>query len=445
MARRLAVPLLLALSLPCLSLAISVANNPDMYKIYAGQEGSKFGACPAMGCKPGSHVPGMFTDSDSEDVRYMFKYSMPFMYDDPESLPWDPYLTDPFYSCWKVCSGYNKENPSDTVSYWQYEQTCDVGGICSCFDEGVCTLKHFNPDNSLDSFHDATSDYQQPSTFFVGRICDSNGTGDPHFVGADKSRYDFSGLPNENFALISDSHLQVNAFFGGRWARWMEHERKALTWMRKVAVLWGHHSVIFEAREGPDAKYRKGYLTGLVVDGQYQKLRFPGEKLYLFDGQVEVKWLAGAKPLGGDLVDEYEVTVADIISLRLTLRPEIEMMRTLEDGLVHFTVEVASAKLSSTVHGVLGQTYRPDFAGRLEKQTLVYSKLLHAHVVPGDNAEGFIDGIVTDYEVSSLLHTDCQYCRFVRAETIDDETARALELTTTVTSSFTSMGRRPVR
>ncbi|GJP66401.1 hypothetical protein CLOP_g23328 [Closterium sp. NIES-67] len=430
---------LIAFLLPCLVVATAVDVSK---KLYAGQEGSAFGACPSFGCKPGAHVSGMFTDSDSEDIEYMFKYSMPFMFNDTDSPAWDPLLTDPFYDCWKVCSDYNKENPSDAVTYWQYEETCDIGGVCACFDEGVCTLEHFNPDGTIDVFTDSTGDYHPESRFYVGKICDSNVTGDPHFVGADKSRFDFSGIPNENFALITDSHVQVNAFFGGRWARWMDSERKALTWMRKIAILWGHHSIIFEAREGPDPKYRKGYLSSLIVDGVVKKLRFPGEKLHLFDGQGEVKWLAGAKPSGGDLVDEYEVTVADVLSLRLTLRPEIEMMRTIEDGLVHFTVEVLSARLSANVHGVLGQTYRPDFAGRLEKQTMVYSKLFNAYVVPGDNAEGFIDGTVEDYQVSSLLHTDCDLCRFIRARSLDDETARAVELSTTVASSFTALGRR---
>jgi hypothetical protein len=39
----------------------------------------------------------------------------------------------------------------------------------------------------------------------------------------------------------------------------------------------------------------------------------------------------------------------------------------------------------------------------IEKQELVYSKLLHTQIVPGDNADGFLDGKVEDYLSSGLL------------------------------------------
>ncbi|CAI7920003.1 unnamed protein product [Closterium sp. NIES-54] len=218
----------------------------------------------------------------------------------------------------------------------------------------------------MDFFFDSTNDYQPPSEFFVGKVCDGNVTGDPHFVGADKSRFDFSGQPGENFALISDAHIAVTAYFGGRVEKeWMGQKNKVMTWMRNIAILWGHHSVVFEARPGPDSEYGAGYLKAIYVDGEKTSLSFPGEKMYLFDGSVEMKWVDARKKVGDDLVDIYEITVAEIITLRLILRPEIKLMRTKDDGLVHFTIEVVSAQLSANVHGVLGQTYRPDFAGRL--------------------------------------------------------------------------------
>jgi len=37
----------------------------------------------------------------------------------------------------------------------------------------------------------------------------------------------------------------------------------------------------------------------------------------------------------------------------------------------------------------------------------VYSPLLNTQVVPGDNAEGFIDGRVEDYMVRDLFKADC--------------------------------------
>ncbi|CAI5459075.1 unnamed protein product, partial [Closterium sp. Yama58-4] len=231
--------------------------------------------------------------------------------------------------------------------------------LCSCFGEAACRGRRFVLPSEDDS--------NLPAVNFVGKICPANGTGDPHFVGADGSRYDFSGRPGENYALISDVHVAVNAHFGGRWGEW-EGRNKALTWMREISILWGHHSIVFEAREGWESSYRNGYLQRLSVDSEDVKLGRPGSHLDVasfFDGQVELRWAAAKKPAKGELVDEYEVRIGDVLSLRLTLRPEIAALRTDDDGVVHFTVDVVSAKLSPNVHGVLGQTFRPDFIGRL--------------------------------------------------------------------------------
>ncbi|GJP29480.1 hypothetical protein CLOM_g16748 [Closterium sp. NIES-68] len=342
--------------------------------------------------------------------------------------------------CWRQCKDRNQRRRARAtipIVYWQYEPFTDAstGGLCSCFGPGACRGRRF--------VHPSDEDSNLPAVNFVGKICPANGTGDPHFVGADGSRFDFSGRPGENYALISDAHVAVNAHFGGRWGEW-EGRNKALTWMREIAILWGHHSIVFEAREGWASGYRNGYLQRLLVDSEDVKLGLPGSHLDVasfFDGQFELRWAAAKKPLKGELVDEYEVRIGDVLSLRLALQPEIAALRTDDDGVVHFTVDVQSAKLSPNVHGVLGQTFRPDFVGRLEKQKLVWSKLFKAQVVPGDNAEGFIDGSVDDYRCSDLTRSDCALCRFVRSEQLDDETASAIEMAAGVSSSYSDNDR----
>ncbi|GJP32902.1 hypothetical protein CLOM_g17487 [Closterium sp. NIES-68] len=393
----------------------------------AGTQGSNQGggtdnrSCPIFQCQSKSKKSGRF-DSVNPKFSEAFTYSA---------------TKDPNEECWKVCQYHNQGNRPDPVVYWQYEPFTDptTGGLCTCYGEEVCKDKHF--------IDPARDNGVRPEFIYVGKICPANGTGDPHFVGADSSRFDFSGRPGEDYALISDAHVAVQAHFDGRWGKW-EGRNKALTWMRQISILWGHHTIVFEARTGWAADYRTGYLQRLVVDSEEVKLGVPGshlESASFFDGQVDIKWAAAKKVLGDDLVDEYEVRIGDILALRLTLRPEIAMLRTEDDGLVHFTVDVMSAKLSPNVHGVLGQTYRPDFAGRLGKQKLVYSELFKTYVVPGDNAEGFIDGTVDDYKCSDLTHSDCTFCRFVRAEGLDDETALAVEMATGVSSSYSNNGR----
>ncbi|CAI5507815.1 unnamed protein product [Closterium sp. Naga37s-1] len=362
-------------------------------------------------------------------------------------------------------------------------------GICTCFNADACVDEwSFSPAWMEPAEGMGTDRVEPASNWTVGSLCTAKEKGDPHFTGADGSHFDFSGRPNRNYALISDAHVQVNAFFGGRYGVWAKHA-KALTWIRSLAVMTGHHLLILDARRGASAEYGDGYLARMVVDGKVRELDTPGTSVQLWPG-AELAWVVGGKRDGNDLIDVYELRVANVVTLRVTLRPEIAAMRTATDGTVHMSIGVDWASLSPSVHGVLGQTFRPDFIGRLRntgqkcppqhssfcllsppflsptfpsppfsslllpsppsflphtlplfhpllpappcvraEQQLVHSDLLHEDVVPGDNAEGFIDGTVKDYQVSVLSKADCRFCRFARAQLVDEEMARALELT----------------
>eukprot|EP00271_Cylindrocystis_brebissonii_P015237 TRINITY_DN3750_c0_g2_i1.p2 TRINITY_DN3750_c0_g2~~TRINITY_DN3750_c0_g2_i1.p2 ORF type:complete len:101 (-),score=17.33 TRINITY_DN3750_c0_g2_i1:373-630(-) len=48
-------------------------------------------------------------------------------------------------------------------------------------------------------------------------------------------------------------------------------------------------------------------------------------------------------------------------------------------------------------------------------------------MVPGKDAEGFLDGTASDYESSWLLKPDCHFSRFARNEFPDPETVAAIE------------------
>ena len=56
-------------------------------------------------------------------------------------------------------------------------------------------------------------------------------------------------------------------------------------------------------------------------------------------------------------------------------------------------------------------------------------------MVPGDNAEGFLDGAVDDYRTSSLLAPDCKFGRFQREEYVPAGVAAGVQLTTSTASS----------
>eukprot|EP00271_Cylindrocystis_brebissonii_P001161 TRINITY_DN11465_c2_g1_i1.p1 TRINITY_DN11465_c2_g1~~TRINITY_DN11465_c2_g1_i1.p1 ORF type:complete len:323 (+),score=90.40 TRINITY_DN11465_c2_g1_i1:162-1130(+) len=263
----------------------------------------------------------------------------------------------------------------------------------------------------------------------------SGGKGEPHFHGADSSRFDFSGVPDTTYTLFTDADLHVNAYFGGRYGQWGKDSHHAITWMRKIAIFQGHHTLVLEAREGAEAAYGSGYMARMSFDGQEFTLSQAGEVAELADG-IKVTWTAAKEQSVDDLVDVYEVEIPGLLKMMLTLRPEVALLRTAEDGTVHFAVDVASIKLSSVAHGILGQTYRADHAGRFESVPQVWSELLQTFMVAAPNAEGFLDGKAADYATSGLLKTDSPVSRFVRAKVLEQEAVGFSSATASSSSSF---------
>jgi Root cap len=164
---------------------------------------------------------------------------------------------------------------------------------------------------------------------------------------------------------VSDSHIHVNAYYGGRYGQWGNQTHKPLTWIRKVGILWGHHNLKFEARQGAEWRYGAGYMANMEIDGETITLAQQGDSVSYSGNKIRVEYVAAKKVDGDDEVDVYKVSVGDVLSMRLTLRPEVENLRTANDGVVHFDVEFSSLDLSNNAHGVLGQTYRLDHTERL--------------------------------------------------------------------------------
>lgn len=305
---------------------------------------------------------------------------------------------------------------SGLCSHWSWNGDSD----CYLFGCGVCgSSKSFSKDARFGS-----------KKYVSGggpglRYCSGGVKGDPHFHGADDSNFDFTGVPGTSYCLISDSHIHVNAHYGGRYDRWGNETSKPLTWIRQIGILWGHHTVKLAVREGARWEYDHGYMASMEVDGEPVSLAQEGDSLTSAGGAIRIRWVAAKRRDADDLVDVYEVNVGDVLLVRLTLRPEVAILRTSTDAVVHFDVEFPMADLSEGVHGVLGQTYRSDHKGRISHQALEHDDVLGVDVVKGRNAEGFLDGEVEDYASTSLLKADCKVARFVRATAREEEMARS--------------------
>eukprot|EP00271_Cylindrocystis_brebissonii_P015443 TRINITY_DN3833_c0_g2_i2.p1 TRINITY_DN3833_c0_g2~~TRINITY_DN3833_c0_g2_i2.p1 ORF type:complete len:321 (-),score=32.61 TRINITY_DN3833_c0_g2_i2:804-1721(-) len=252
--------------------------------------------------------------------------------------------------------------------------------------------------------------------------------GDPHFTGGDGSRFNFEGVPRSHYCLVTDVHLHINVYYGGRTAFKQDLPQKHLTWIRKVGILWGPHSLAFSAREGARWQYGSGFMGHMELNGVRITPPRIGNTVTLADGAIRIRLLAGNVVSGEERSDIYEVTIHNILKMSMRVLPEKEALRTDSDAVVHFDLEFPVLQVTNEAHGVLGQTYRRDHSQRLVGQHLEYNKDLQIEQVPGNNAQGFLDGGEPDYRTTGLLNADCHVHRFAFFESANGESSEAIGL-----------------
>lgn len=251
--------------------------------------------------------------------------------------------------------------------------------------------------------------------------------GDPHYCGADGSKFDFTGVPGETYCMISDSHLHINVYHGGR-VEESNGRSKPMTWIRQMGIMWASHVIELAARKGASWQYENGYMSSVRVNGQKVSLAKAGESQTFADGAIEIKWVEARVQYENRDADLYEIRIKDVMTLLVHVVPENAYFRTGSDALVHFNVEFAQLVLSDSAHGVLGQTYRSDRRGKLAAQELVWNDIMKTYTIAGDNAEGFLDGETGDYKSTSLSTADCKMSRFAAASALEIGSIAAVEV-----------------
>lgn len=174
-----------------------------------------------------------------------------------------------------------------------------------------------------------------------------------------------SGEPGKSYCMLSDSHLHINVYHGGRYGVWGKNPHKALTWIRQIVVFWGHNQFKFVARQGADWQYGNGYMGRMEFNNHEVHLPQVGTSASLVGGQATISWVSAMVRSGDDDIDIYELKIDGILTLVMRLRPEIPLLRVPEDGTVHFGIEIPFIQVTPNVHGILGQTFRGDHSDRL--------------------------------------------------------------------------------
>ena len=241
-------------------------------------------------------------------------------------------------------------------------------------------------------------------------------SGDPHFVGAHGTRYDFNGLPGKDYCFYTDSYVHINMHMIGYVNDPNMKGWKAVnTWIGKLGIMWKvggkSHSLVLSAREGPQVERGSGFLES----AEYNYVALPAMQ----DG--ETRKLAGGATLSFKVsfagkparpLDVYTVTFPGLLTVRVALRTEGPGMRTPTNAMTHIDVTLLRVHASDKVHGVIGQTFRQDRESRAMKFKALSALLRRPVAADGPSGTGFLDGSLADYETSSVFAADCRFSAF---------------------------------
>eukprot|EP00271_Cylindrocystis_brebissonii_P017364 TRINITY_DN44_c0_g1_i1.p1 TRINITY_DN44_c0_g1~~TRINITY_DN44_c0_g1_i1.p1 ORF type:complete len:463 (-),score=59.13 TRINITY_DN44_c0_g1_i1:854-2242(-) len=257
------------------------------------------------------------------------------------------------------------------------------------------------------------------SISIVGAACSNPELNhDPHLVGAHGTPYDFSGLPDQSFALISDEHLEVNMRLTGyldertESATLLKDGKAVRTWIRELGIMWvdymgKQHRLSMLARPGKISKRGPGLLRSAFLDGKAVSRLQAGES-FVGAGGLVLKMIAVTTE-GPYEVDQYNLVIDGVLDLDLRLRVAHKLLQTEGESRCHFSLGVNSITPTENIHGVLGQTYRKDHAQRAEEFSLIAAKLHHNIQADGPEGLGFLDGVAADYKTSGVLTADSKF------------------------------------
>eukprot|EP00899_Mesostigma_viride_P001835 jgi/Mesvir1/11652/Mv00052-RA.1 len=206
------------------------------------------------------------------------------------------------------------------------------------------------------------------------------GTSDPHFTTLAGDKFDFNGIPDQNYCIVSDKHVQVNARFVGAAAgnAVVSPEVDTRTWMDQLAIMHGSDRILIDAATGADAAYTTSF--GNVV--------INGEPLF---GRMAMKKLPS-----GITVSRKKSRVTVVVPGVVAVAVEVVRAAFWEAGAGpgknFLNLQLMQFNATSAVHGVLGQSYA------------------------ANSKTSVPEGRAADYVTSGIFATDCYFNRFTDAK-----------------------------
>ncbi|CAN1147274.1 hypothetical protein LINPERPRIM_LOCUS5632 [Linum perenne] len=227
--------------------------------------------------------------------------------------------------------------------------------------------------------------------------CNSPGAAclDPRFIGGDGVVFYFHGKANENFALVSDVNLQINARLTGHRPAGRPRD---FTWIQALGFILNSHTT-FSLEASKSATWTDD-IDHLRFSYNSTELVIPAAHLYTWTSPDNANIIVQRTSDRNSVV----VTIPEVAEVTVNVVPVTEEDDRIhgyevpaDDCFAHLEVQFKFYGLSEKVDGVLGRTYQPDFKNPAAAKPGV------AMPVMGGEEE---------YRTSSLVEADCEACLF---------------------------------
>ncbi|KAH9288903.1 hypothetical protein KI387_033020, partial [Taxus chinensis] len=232
----------------------------------------------------------------------------------------------------------------------------------------------------------ATCRWRKPNCNLEGAICY-----EPRFIGGDGVMFYFHGSANNDFCMVSDKNLQVNAHFIGKRPL---GRTKDYTWVQSLGIMFSTHTFTVATKK----------VSKWDDDVDHFLFSFDDKEF-----TIPTKYLSNWQSPSSDVkvertndTNNIQLSIPQKMEAFISVEPVTQhdshvhnYQIPLDDAFAHLALEFRFFNFTSKVDGVLGKTYRPGY-----KTPVKFG--VPMPIMGGDEK----------YQTSSLLAADCKSCIF---------------------------------
>ncbi|GAQ88473.1 hypothetical protein KFL_004310110 [Klebsormidium nitens] len=264
------------------------------------------------------------------------------------------------------------------------------GDTCGAKDTSCPSCKDNGQSVTISCSTSGTCSNPNPIAYSPSGVC-----GDPHFSAPGGIYFDWHGVRDQVFSIISDTDFQLNARFIGERTNTESIEHG--TWIEEMGMVYKDES-------------GATHFVSIGIDQEKEFeaadvffFTFDGEDIPVGSGTAEYTWMS---PDGrATITREPHMRAHARINIdglfKATFKPRVESRIQLDPLGKYLDMDMESLTLSRHAHGVLGQMFRPDAVERRNAVTA--------------NATGhefLVEGKTADYRVESLTSYDSTFNQF---------------------------------